>query len=346
MQGNLRRRRPPARAALLFGSSVSSPPTSKSTSPKRYHSMCWRSSFISAPTISAAPSSNRSAFRRIATTSTAASNTPRRCWQIRRRRVTDIALEIASAKRVRSRRRSDTRPGPLQPNIAARWHEAAPSRERRPKMQTAALVSAGTTRYLEEIRRFRCWKPRKKSVLAKALARAWRRGRRAQACHQPPAPGRQDRRGLSRLRAADLRSDFRRQYRPDAGGQALRSAEGLSVRHLCHMVDQGGDPGIHLRSWSLVKMGTTANQKKLFFNLRKAKSKISALKRATCARPRQADCAAPRRDRAGRDHMNRRLGGDVSLNAPIRDDGDRRTAGLARRRGIRPGNRDWRERAV
>src|SRR6516162_9379404 len=32
-----------------------------------------------------------------------------------------------------------------------------------------------------------------------------------------------------------------------------------------------------LRSWSLVKMGTTANQKKLFFNLRKAKSKISAL---------------------------------------------------------------------
>ena len=31
-----------------------------------------------------------------------------------------------------------------------------------------------------------------------------------------------------------------------------------------------------LRSWSLVKMGTTANQKKLFFNLRKAKSKISA----------------------------------------------------------------------
>ena len=42
----------------------------------------------------------------------------------------------------------------------------------------------------------------------------------------------------------------------------------------------GSGPSIQeyiLRSWSLVKMGTTANQKKLFFNLRKAKSKISAL---------------------------------------------------------------------
>ncbi len=38
-----------------------------------------------------------------------------------------------------------------------------------------------------------------------------------------------------------------------------------------------------LRSWSLVKMGTTANQKKLFFNLRKAKGKISRSTRATCA---------------------------------------------------------------
>ena len=38
-----------------------------------------------------------------------------------------------------------------------------------------------------------------------------------------------------------------------------------------------------LRSWSLVKTGTAANQKKLFFNLRKAKSKISVLEKATCA---------------------------------------------------------------
>ena len=38
-----------------------------------------------------------------------------------------------------------------------------------------------------------------------------------------------------------------------------------------------------LRSWSLVKMGTTANQKKLFFNLRKAKSKIRRLRKAICS---------------------------------------------------------------
>src|SRR5215471_8695749 len=56
-----------------------------------------------------------------------------------------------------------------------------------------------------------------------------------------------------------------------------------------------------LRSCSLVKMGTTANQKKLFFNLRKAQSKISILDVID---------------------MNRRLGGDASLNAPIREDGE------------------------
>ena len=57
-----------------------------------------------------------------------------------------------------------------------------------------------------------------------------------------------------------------------------------------------------LRSWSLVKMGTTASQKKLFFNLRKAKSKISALDEGDL-HPDQVkiDCQAPRRDGAGRD---------------------------------------------
>jgi RNA polymerase sigma-32 factor len=43
-----------------------------------------------------------------------------------------------------------------------------------------------------------------------------------------------------------------------------------------------------LRSWSLVKMGTTAAQKKLFFNLRKAKSQISAFGKATCVPTRSA----------------------------------------------------------
>ena len=78
-----------------------------------------------------------------------------------------------------------------------------------------------------------------------------------------------------------------------------------------------------LRSWSLVKMGTTANQKKLFFNLRKAKSKISALEEGDL-RPDQVKLIAKRLGVSEQDviDMNRRLGGDVSLNAPIREDGD------------------------
>jgi RNA polymerase sigma-32 factor len=72
-----------------------------------------------------------------------------------------------------------------------------------------------------------------------------------------------------------------------------------------------------------VKMGTTANQKKLFFNLRKAKSKISALEEGDL-RPDQVKLIAKRLGVTEQDvvDMNRRLGGDVSLNAPIRDDGD------------------------
>ena len=78
-----------------------------------------------------------------------------------------------------------------------------------------------------------------------------------------------------------------------------------------------------LRSWSLVKMGTTANQKKLFFNLRKAKSKISALQEGDL-RPDQVKLIAQRLGVTEQDviDMNRRLGGDASLNAPIREDGD------------------------
>jgi RNA polymerase sigma-32 factor len=78
-----------------------------------------------------------------------------------------------------------------------------------------------------------------------------------------------------------------------------------------------------LRSWSLVKMGTTANQKKLFFNLRKAKSRISALDEGDM-RPDQVKLIAKRLGVTEQDviDMNRRLGGDASLDAPIREDGD------------------------
>src|ERR1700688_1378162 len=78
-----------------------------------------------------------------------------------------------------------------------------------------------------------------------------------------------------------------------------------------------------LRSWSLVKMGTTANQKKLFFNLHKAKSKISALDEGDL-HPDQVKLIAKRLGVTDQDviDMNRRLGGDASLNAPTRDDGE------------------------
>src|SRR6184192_178125 len=78
-----------------------------------------------------------------------------------------------------------------------------------------------------------------------------------------------------------------------------------------------------LRSWSLVKMGTTANQKKVFFNLRKAQSKISILDDGDM-RLDQVKIIARRIGVTETDviHMNRRLGGDASLNATIRENGN------------------------
>src|SRR5947208_1403141 len=77
-----------------------------------------------------------------------------------------------------------------------------------------------------------------------------------------------------------------------------------------------------LRSWSLVRLGTTANQKKLFFNLRRAKSQISALEDGDL-RPDQVQIIAERLGVSESDvvEMNRRLTGDISLNSPIREDG-------------------------
>jgi RNA polymerase sigma-32 factor len=78
-----------------------------------------------------------------------------------------------------------------------------------------------------------------------------------------------------------------------------------------------------LRSWSLVKMGTTANQKRLFFNLRKVKGQIQALDEGDL-RPEQVTSIATKLGVTEEDvvSMNRRLGGDTSLNAPLRADGE------------------------
>ncbi|HVZ14660.1 MAG TPA: RNA polymerase sigma factor RpoH [Bauldia sp.] len=78
-----------------------------------------------------------------------------------------------------------------------------------------------------------------------------------------------------------------------------------------------------LRSWSLVKMGTTASQKRLFFNLRKVKGQIQALEEGDL-RPDQVQTIATKLGVSEEDvvSMNRRLGGDTSLNAPIRNDAE------------------------
>jgi len=79
-----------------------------------------------------------------------------------------------------------------------------------------------------------------------------------------------------------------------------------------------------LRSWSLVKMGTTAAQKKLFFNLRKAKSEISALQEGDL-HPDQVTTIATKLGVLNEEviSMNRRLsGGDASLNSPMRADSE------------------------
>jgi RNA polymerase sigma-32 factor len=78
-----------------------------------------------------------------------------------------------------------------------------------------------------------------------------------------------------------------------------------------------------LRSWSLVKMGTTASQKKLFFNLRRAKSQIQALEEGDL-RPDQVKHIATKLGVPEEDviSMNRRLSGDTSLNAQVRADSE------------------------
>ncbi len=78
-----------------------------------------------------------------------------------------------------------------------------------------------------------------------------------------------------------------------------------------------------LRSWSLVKMGTTASQKKLFFNLRKAKNAVQALGDGDL-RPDQVTAIATKLSVPEADviSMNQRLAGDLSVNSPMRNDGE------------------------
>jgi RNA polymerase sigma-32 factor len=184
-------------------------------------------------------------------------------------------------------------------------------------------AEGGLSRYLEEIRRFPMLEPQEEYMLAKS----WREHGDRTAAHKLVT---------SHLRlVAKIAMGYRGYGLPiseviSEGNVGLMQAvkrfepeKGFRLATYAMWWIKAAIQEYILRSWSLVKMGTTANQKKLFFNLRTAKSKISALEEGDL-RPDQVQIIAKRLGVTEQDvvEMNRRLGGDVSLNAPIRDDGD------------------------
>ncbi len=182
----------------------------------------------------------------------------------------------------------------------------------------------GLTRYMQEIRKFPMLEPEKEYMLAKA----WVDHGDTDAAHQLVT---------SHLRlAAKIAMGYR--------GYGLPTAEVISEANVGLMqAVKRFDPekGFRLstyamwwirasiqeyilRSWSLVKMGTTAAQKKLFFNLRKAKNKIGAIEEGEL-RPENVAKIAEQLNVTEAEviSMNRRMaGGDASLNAQIKSDGD------------------------
>jgi len=181
----------------------------------------------------------------------------------------------------------------------------------------------GLSRYLDEIRKFPMLEPREEYMLAKR----WREHGDRDAAHKLVT---------SHLRlVAKIAMGYRgyglpisevvsegnvglmqavKRFEPDKGFR-------LATYAMCWI--KAAIQEYILRSWSLVKMGTTANQKKLFFNLRKAKGRISALEEGDL-RPDQVKQIATQLGVTEQDvvDMNRRLGGDASLNAPLREEGE------------------------
>ena len=184
-------------------------------------------------------------------------------------------------------------------------------------------AETGLSRYLEEIRRFPMLEPQEEYMLAKS----WREHGDRDAAHRLVT---------SHLRlVAKIAMGYRGYGLPiseviSEGNVGLMQAvkrfepeKGFRLATYAMWWIKAAIQEYILRSWSLVKMGTTANQKKLFFNLRKAKSRISALEDGDM-RPDQVAIIAKRLGVGEQDviDMNRRLSGDASLNAPIRADGD------------------------
>ncbi|MBB4041160.1 RNA polymerase sigma-32 factor [Microvirga flocculans] len=181
----------------------------------------------------------------------------------------------------------------------------------------------GLSRYLDEIRRFPMLEPHEEYMLAKR----WREHGDREAAHKLVT---------SHLRLVAKIAMGYRGYGLPIGEVVSEGNVGLMQAVKRFEPDKGFRLATYamwwikaaiqeyiLRSWSLVKMGTTANQKKLFFNLRKAKGRISAFEEGDL-RPDQVKQIATQLGVTEQDvvDMNRRLGGDASLNAPLREEGE------------------------
>ena len=180
---------------------------------------------------------------------------------------------------------------------------------------------AGLARYLDDIRRFPMLEPDEEYMLAKR----WQEHADSEAAHKLVT---------SHLRlVARIAMGYRGYGLPigeiiSEGNVGLMQAvkrfepeKGFRLATYAMWWIRASIQEYILRSWSLVKMGTTASQKKLFFNLRKAKGQIQAFEDGDL-RPDQVKAIATKLGVPEEDviSMNRRLAGDLSTNAPVRGD--------------------------
>jgi RNA polymerase sigma-32 factor len=186
-------------------------------------------------------------------------------------------------------------------------------------LPTVAAGEGGLNRYLEEIRRFPMLEPQQEYMLAKRY-------------HEHHDTGAAHELVTSHLRlVAKIAMGYRGYGLPigeviSEGNVGLMQAvkkfdpeRGFRLATYAMWWIKASIQEYILRSWSLVKMGTTANQKRLFFNLRKLKGKIQALDDGDL-RPDQVAEIATKLNVSEEEvvSMNRRLSGDASLNAPIK----------------------------
>ncbi|WP_029059386.1 RNA polymerase sigma factor RpoH [Stappia stellulata] len=181
----------------------------------------------------------------------------------------------------------------------------------------------GLSRYLDEIRRFPMLEPQEEYMLAKRYKE-----------HEDPQAA--ERLVTSHLRlVAKIAMGYRGYGLPisevvSEGNVGLMQAvkrfepdKGFRLATYAMWWIKAAIQEYILRSWSLVKMGTTASQKRLFFNLRRLKGKIQALEEGDL-KPHQVSEIATKLGVSETDviSMNRRLAGDASLNSPIRAEAD------------------------